>query len=110
MVKKAKSTTLRETGLVFTSKFWTLNYPNTLVTTLVMEPSDHASCLVSIATTIPKGNIFRFENYWMEHEHFMDVVAHGWSVPTFQINIAKKISAKIQGPKKNRQSLAGAIV
>jgi hypothetical protein len=58
-----------------------------------MEPSDPVPCVISISTTIPKANIFRFENYWMEHEHFMEVVAHGWSVPTNQAD-----STKIKNP------------
>jgi hypothetical protein len=65
----------------FTSVAWTLSYPNTSVSTLVMEPSDHVPCVISISTQIPKGKIFRFENFWMEHEHFLDIVTHGWSIP-----------------------------
>jgi hypothetical protein len=51
----------------FTSVSWTLKYPNSKATSMVMETSDHTPCVISIATDIPKGNIFRFENYWMEH-------------------------------------------
>jgi len=50
----------------FTSITWTLTYPNTTISTLVSEVSDHTPCLVQVETKIPKGNIFRFENYWME--------------------------------------------
>jgi hypothetical protein len=61
-----------------------------------MEPSDHVPCVISINTKIPKGKIFRFENYWMEHEHFMDIVAHGWNLPVFQTDKAKCLSAKFK--------------
>jgi hypothetical protein len=40
--------------------------------------SDHVPCLININTNIPKSHIFRFENYWLEHDQFMEVVAHGW--------------------------------
>jgi hypothetical protein len=82
--------------LVFISPYWTLSYPNTTAVGLVMEPSDHVPCVISISTNIPKGNIFRFENYWMEHENFIDVVAHGWSLPVEQAHKAKKLSAKLK--------------
>lgn len=47
----------------FTSPSWMMNYPNCCVTTLSMETSDHVPCLVSINTSIPKGHLFRFENF-----------------------------------------------
>ncbi|KAG2557586.1 hypothetical protein PVAP13_8NG239509 [Panicum virgatum] len=46
-----------------------------------METSDHVPCLVSVTTDIPKGLVFRFENYWMQHENFLQIVQHGWSIP-----------------------------
>jgi endonuclease/exonuclease/phosphatase family metal-dependent hydrolase len=58
----------------FTSSNWTLSYPNTNVTTLVMETSDHVPCLINISTDIPKGCIFRFENFWLQHEDFLNQV------------------------------------
>ena len=65
----------------FTSISWTSIMPNTYVTTLCMETSDHVPCLVTIGTDIPKSGTFRFENYLMEHENFMEVIQHGWSIP-----------------------------
>jgi endonuclease/exonuclease/phosphatase family metal-dependent hydrolase len=84
----------------FTSACWTLSYPTTSVSPLVMEPSDHVSCVISINTKIPKGKIFRFENNWMEHEHFMDIVAHGWNLPVFQTDKAKCLSAKFKNLRR----------
>lgn len=56
--------------------------------------------MVSVGTDISKGNIFRFENYWMEHEQFINVVAHGWSVPVQHSDKAKIITAKCKNLKK----------
>jgi hypothetical protein len=64
-----------------------------------MEPSD-LPCVISISTSILKAKVFRFENYWMEHEHFMDVVSHGWSVPTLQHDAAKTLTAKFKNPRR----------
>jgi hypothetical protein len=65
-----------------------------------MEPSDHVPCLINISTRIPKSNIFRFENYWMEHEQFLNVVSHGWSVPTQQQDAAKILTEKFKNLRR----------
>jgi hypothetical protein len=65
-----------------------------------MEPSDHVSCVVSINTLIPKSTIFRFENYWMEHEHFLAVVSHGWAVHTAQTDSDKILTAKFKNLRR----------
>jgi hypothetical protein len=80
----------------FTSSSLTLNYPGTTAHALNMEPSDHAPCLIHITTNIPKAKVFHFENYWMENEHFLEVVIHGWLVPTFQQDPAKIVTTKFK--------------
>ena len=60
--------------------------------------SDHALYLIEVATDIPKGN--KFENYWMEHEHFLQVVQRGWSILTFQTDVAKNVTAKFKNLRR----------
>lgn len=84
----------------FTSNSWSLTYPSTSVWPLVMETSDHVVCLIKISTDIPKCNIFRFENYRMEHENFMAVVQHGWNLPTTQTDKAKLITEKFKNLRR----------
>ena len=84
----------------FTSQAWTLSYPNTSIKSLVHETSDHVPLVISVGTSIPRSNVFRFENYWMEHEHFWEIVQHGWSVPTFQTDKAKVITAKFKNLRR----------
>jgi hypothetical protein len=62
----------------FTSSCWTLNYPHSCASTMSMETFDHTPCLVSINTVIPKSKTFRFENFWMHHDDFLDQVQAGW--------------------------------
>lgn len=45
---------------------------------LTAETSDHVPCLISISTAIPKTHIFRFENYWLQHDGFLSQVQEGW--------------------------------
>jgi len=84
----------------FTSNSWTTLFPSTEVTTLCMETSDLVPCLVKIDTAIPKGATFRFENDIMEHEYFLEVVNHGWNLPTTQTDMAKLISAKCKNLRR----------
>lgn len=64
------------------------------------ETSDHVPCVIKITTDIPKINLFRFENYWMEHEDFLAVVQHGWNVPISQSDKAKVITAKFKNLRR----------
>lgn len=73
----------------FTSPSWTLNYPTTSVLSLTIETSDHVPCLISISTVIPKTHIFRFENYWLQHEDFMNQVQLGWQTEYNHSDAAK---------------------
>lgn len=84
----------------FTSSSWTWSYPDSSVLPLVMETSDHVPCLVKAKTDVPKGNLFRFENYWMEHDNFMAIVQHGWSLPTHQTDKAKIVIAKFKNLRR----------
>ena len=67
---------LKRLDWFFTSNDWNSTFPETSVSTLTMKTSDHVPCLMIAGTNITKGGIFRFENYLMEHDHFMDVVLH----------------------------------
>lgn len=71
-----------------------------MVKPLVMETSDHVPCLVSINTNVPKGRVFRFENYWMEHPDFMSIIQHGWNLPIVATDKAKAIYAKFKNLRR----------
>ena len=57
--------------------------------------------LISISTSIPKAHIFRFENYWLELEGFMDCVAKSWNIPSRKDHITAKIADKFKYLRKN---------
>jgi hypothetical protein len=67
------------------------NYPGSSVTTLSRDISDHMSCLVSITTDVPKAKVFRFENYWLLHDDFMQVMNLGWNICVVQNAKANKL-------------------
>lgn len=63
---KQPSPLLERLDWFFTSSSWTTSYPGTCVNSLVMQTSDYWPCNTSISTTIPKSQVFRFENYWSQ--------------------------------------------
>jgi hypothetical protein len=69
---------LEQLDWFFTSAEWISVYPNTMVLPLANTASDHVPCVVHIDTVIPKANIFRFENFWVEQPGFMDCVKSVW--------------------------------
>jgi hypothetical protein len=76
------------------------NYLGSYVKTLSRDIIDYMSCFVTISTNIPRVKIFRFENYWMMHEDFLQIVEHGWNFHNNQTDRAKimtKISKILEG-------------
>ena len=59
---------------------WTVTYPNTLLLPLAKPTSDHLPCVAQIGTKIPKAIVFRFENFWIQHPGFFEVVQNAWNL------------------------------
>jgi hypothetical protein len=59
---------LERLNCFFIFKSWSLEFPTSMVTTLSRDTSDHVPCAISIKTEVPKSQIFRFENFWLEQE------------------------------------------
>jgi len=72
------------------------SYPDTTTLPLARQVSDHLPCMIKIGTTIPKSKIFRFENYWLKHDDFKDVVRKVWVSTVRGSDIAKTITAKFK--------------
>jgi hypothetical protein len=75
---------LEQLDWFFTSVNWTQSYPNTLVLPMAKITSDNIPCKVVIGTNIPRSHIFRFENFWCDHDGFMDTVLGAWNKPQFR--------------------------
>jgi hypothetical protein len=80
----------------FTSTNWISDYPSTLMLPLAKITSDHVLCVVEIGTTIPKAQVFRFENYWVDQPGFLEVVQSVWNSEITASNSATKIAAKFK--------------
>lgn len=91
---------LEKIDWVFTSNSWTLSYPSTTVTALDMNPSDHCPCVVQISTHIPKNTVFRFENHWLKHQDYQNVLSHSWAITHSEPDSAKLLTAKLKTLRK----------
>jgi hypothetical protein len=91
---------LEKLDWVFTSSSWTVSYPSSFVYPLAKPVSDHVPCVVTIETKIPKAQIFRFENFWMHHSEFKEIVQAAWQIPTEYSDAAKRINAKLKNVRR----------
>ena len=87
---------LEQLDCFFTSPNWTLDFPNTEVLPLAMITSDHIPYKIIISTQIPRSNVFRFENFWVEHDSFLTTVQDSWLSTPVASNPTKTISAKFK--------------
>lgn len=88
----------------FSSTAWSIAYPHTIAKPLVMETSDHWPCVIETKTNIPKSRIFRFENFWMEYEGFLPLVAACWNQNFAQTDPALLLSAKFKALRASLRS------
>jgi len=75
---KRSSPVLARLDRVFVNHEQCSSYPNTTLTSLVRPTSDHTPLLISISSTIPKTNLFRFENAWLLNNSFLPSVLPAW--------------------------------
>jgi hypothetical protein len=61
---------------------------------------DYVPCVISIGTKIPKAQLFRFENYWLQHSDLKDIVQNIWNIPVGFTDSAKKINAKLKNLRR----------
>jgi hypothetical protein len=84
----------------FSSNAWTTFLPNTLAFALSRDTSDHTPCVIKASTSIPRPQIFRFENYWLEHEKFPAILQQGWVDVQSHSDKAKIVTAKFKNLRK----------
>ena len=53
-------------------------FPNSSLVSAPKPTSDHTPILLTISTSIPKPNLFRFENAWLHHQDFLPSVLPAW--------------------------------
>jgi exonuclease III/regulator of replication initiation timing len=93
---KQSSPFLERLDWFFGSVAWMAKYPGSHASTQSRDCSDHSPCLITMNTDIPKVQIFRFENYWLLHEEFMQIIEDGWNLPNNHSDKARRMVAKLK--------------
>jgi hypothetical protein len=78
----------------------TASFPSTFVYPLVKPTSDHVPCVISIGTKIPRAQVFRFENYWLQHSDFKNIVQNTWNILVGFTDMAKAMNAKLKNLRR----------
>jgi hypothetical protein len=92
---------LEQLDWCFTSLPWTSIYPNTLLIPMAKPISDQVPCCDQIGTRIPKAKVFRFENFWMQHPGFLELVEESWGSSIQSQNAASRIAAKFKNLRRS---------
>jgi hypothetical protein len=70
-----------------------LAFPNTSLSPLPKPTSDHTPILLSMSSSIPTSNIFRFENSWLHNRSFLPAVLPAWHDAPFRPDPAGRVAA-----------------
>ena len=97
---------LEKLDWIFTTSNWISTFPNTIATPMANLFSDHVPILISIGTDVPKTQIFRFEEYWLEFDGLKDVVVSAWHSGKQGRNSAQDITARL---KSLRQGIKNGV-
>ncbi|XP_073360397.1 uncharacterized protein [Aegilops tauschii subsp. strangulata] len=100
---------LEKPGWCFTSEAWTLMFSSTQAIPLAKTTSDHIPIVIKVGTCIPRSQIFRFENFWLKHPQFEEVVKNNWEQEVHETDSAKCIAAKFKRLRKGLKIWAKTI-
>lgn len=100
---------LQQLDWFFTTVSWSASFPKTMVKPLTRLISDHVPCVVQIGTSIPKADLFRFENFWIEHDGFFDLVTSVWNNHGDSTDAAKNLTAKFKSLRKGLKKWSKTI-
>jgi hypothetical protein len=88
--------TLARLDRAFVNNSHTSSFPSTSHTTLPRKTSDHKPLLVSMSTSIPKSQIFKFENAWLYHPLFLPEVLPAWHLELPCPDAAARLAGKLK--------------
>lgn len=66
--------TLARLDRAFVNLAWDHKFPNTNLSSLTRFNSDHVPLKVTVSTAIPRSHLFRFENSWLLHNSFCQLL------------------------------------
>ena len=90
---KRQSPTLARLDRVLVNNTFCSVFPNSALSSRL---GSHAPLILSIPTSIPKSNRFRFENSWLKNPTFIPAVADAWSYAQTPSDAAGSLAARIK--------------
>lgn len=75
---KREIPTLSRIDRAFINQAWNLSHPNTSLSSLPRTTSDHVPLKISISTSIPKTQVFRFDNHLLCSPNFLPTILWAW--------------------------------
>jgi hypothetical protein len=97
---KRDDPTLERLDRAFINLDWDRVLPSTLLSSMTRRTSDHVPLKIDIATTIPRSNLFWFDNYWVNEPGFVSMIESAWACRTRKSDPAAAISAKLKRTRR----------
>ncbi|KAJ1275668.1 hypothetical protein BS78_05G153400 [Paspalum vaginatum] len=91
-----ESPTLARLDRAFINNEYSTAYPSANLTSTTRTTSDHKPLLVSFSSTVPKSNIFRFENAWLKNTSFLPAVLPVWHGCSTSRDAAGSLAGKLK--------------
>ena len=73
--------TLERIDSAFFNLAWANAFPNSSLTSLTRFMSDHVPLIITVTTTIPRSNFFKFESAWAKLQPCRDIIPSVWASP-----------------------------
>jgi hypothetical protein len=97
--------TLVRLDRVFVSEDWVSDFPDHDLSALASECSDHTPLLLRTDCSLPHLKRFRFENYWVKCDGYLQVVEEAWNAPlpwsNTDIDAFRCLDFKLRNTAKN---------
>lgn len=91
---------LEKLDWIFTSAEWTSKYPNTMATPMAKLSFDHVPINIQVDSKIPKCHMFRFDEFWLDFEGFIDTITSHLNNCTYFADPAKNIVDRFKSIRK----------
>ncbi|WVZ61798.1 hypothetical protein U9M48_011614 [Paspalum notatum var. saurae] len=89
--------TLSRLDRVFVNLVQASTFPSSFLTSLPRPTSDHKPIKLTVSTSVPKSQVFRFENAWLKNGSFLPTVTPAWHNAPLVSDAAGQLAACLKG-------------
>ena len=104
--------TLERIDSAFFNLAWANAFPNSSLTSLTRFMSDHVPLIITVTTTIPRSNFFKFEPHWAQLQPCRDTVSSIWATiqPTSLLNAGASLASWLKQTRATLKKWASSRV